>query len=182
MCYGNEYKTKNMNWQGTFPPFPHFHGKEISGMVKGIFNQVKNCVGNFEGWIPYDITEMDNYYRIDIPLPGLTKEDFKVSLISGCLNVSTTRPKSTDKEVKEKKSDKYSKNGPFPFMGYWFSALWEKDVNLDVPLPVDANEDGIKSIMKNGLLKIKIEKKPARKIDVNTEDGNGENKSWNPKK
>ena len=41
---------------------------------------------------------------------------------------------------------------------------------MDIPLPGDANEDDIKSAISNGVLKIRIGKKPPTKINVESEN------------
>jgi HSP20 family molecular chaperone IbpA len=43
---------------------------------------------------------------------------------------------------------------------------------MDIPLPADANEDSIVSKMANGLLRIRIGKKPAKPININEEGSN----------
>jgi len=172
MCDGPEFNPKFRQGCGCSPPF---FGKEIAGMIQGIVSQMKNSMGSFEGWVPYDIEELEDCFKIIVPLPGLAKENVKVSLINGCLNISTTKPESEEEEGKNIKSEKYRGKGTFPFVRSWFSALWDKQINLDVPLPPAADENNVKSAMKNGLLKIKIGKKPAKKIDIN-DNNTGENK------
>ena len=39
-------------------------------------------------------------------------------------------------------------------------------INIDVPLPVDTDKEKITPKMANGLLKIKVEKKPPKPIDI----------------
>ena len=38
---------------------------------------------------------------------------------------------------------------------------------MDIPLPADADENSITSKMANGLLRIRVGKKPAKPIDIN---------------
>jgi len=50
------------------------------------------------------------------------------------------------------------------------TSIWKRDVNLDIPLPSNADKDQIKSKMKDGLLRIKIGKKLSKKVDINIEE------------
>jgi len=43
---------------------------------------------------------------------------------------------------------------------------------MDIPLPADADENTISSKLTNGLLRITIGKKLAKKIDINEEQNN----------
>lgn len=171
MNNGPDFYDRSKDWRKKHPhhpppPFPPSFGGEISKMVRGVMEHVRDCFGNFKGWVPYDVEEFEGYYVIKVPLPGLTKEDVKVSLINGTLNISTSIKKKEPNETEQKTHGK----GPYPFMGQWFSEIWERPINVDIPLPVNANKEAIKSIMKNGLLKIKIEKKPPKRIDVESSD------------
>ena len=56
---------------------------------------------------------------------------------------------------------------PSPSFGFRFI-----DVNIDIPLPTDADENSILSKMANGLLRITVNKKPAKNIDINDEQNN----------
>ena len=115
-----------------------------------------------EGWVPYNLEDKGDYYVIMVPLSGRTKEDVKVSLINSTLNITAEKPKSAEGEEKKKKDE-------IPFMRNFFTFV---DVNLDIPLPADADKDSIKSLMQNGLLRVKIGKKPPKNININEEPNN----------
>ena len=131
-------------------------------------SHIRDCMTNFEGWVPYDIEDNENNYLIAVPLPGFSKEDVKVSLISNNLNVKAQR--SSEESDKKEKDDKEDINCGVIFCHNLLNFLWNKDVNLDIPLPSDVDREKIISKMNNGLLKIKIEKLPPQKIDINTGD------------
>ena len=95
----------------------------------------------------------------------MKKEDVNVSLIGNSLNIKAAEPKTDEKETSEDKTKEYR----HPFLKYFFTFI---DVDMDIPLPADADLDSIKSIMSNGVLKIKFGKKPSRNIDINTEGNN----------
>ncbi|MFX1236138.1 MAG: Hsp20/alpha crystallin family protein [Promethearchaeota archaeon] len=115
-----------------------------------------------EGWVPYNLEDKGDNYLIQVPLAGRKKEDIKVSLINDTLNVSAGKPKTPEDAEEKKEEEQLFKRKFFSFV----------DVNLDIPLPPDANKDDIKSMMQNGLLKVKIGKKPPTNINVGDDPGN----------
>ena len=142
---------------GCFP----FGVKDIPQMIQKFGRHMKECCGRLGSWVPHNLTKTEDGYLITIPLSGRTKEDVNVSLIGACLNVKASKPKN----IEETKDDK-EKQG-IPFFSHFFSFI---DVDMDINLPADADLDSIKSIMTNGLLRIKIGKKPSKTI--NTEGNN----------
>ncbi len=162
MSYKGNYDPKCWHKYGRHGPMPPFFNKDFSKMIHGIMGHFKDYMGDFKGfkgWIPHELIEGDDFYTVVVPLPGLSKDDVKVSLINDNLNVSTTKPKLEEDEGEKRRKS-------------IFSWIYERPINLDIPLPTDADENNVKSMMKNGLLKIKLGKKPARKIDINTEESN----------
>ena len=133
---------------------------------KVIGQMARKCMGGFmnqyKGWVPYNLEDNGEQYLILVPLAGRTKEDVKVSLINNTLNIIAAKPKFTEEAEKKKKDE-------IPFIKNFFAFV---DVNLDIPLPGDADLDSIKSLMQNGLLKVKVGKKPPRDINVNEEQNN----------
>lgn len=135
--------------------------KDIGRMKHMAGRFMKQFMGGFGNWIPHNIEDLGKEYLITVPLPGRTKEDVKVSLINKNLNVNAKKPKVPEREgIKKEDKEQFS----FPFHGFKFV-----DVNMDIPLPVNANEDSIVSKMANGLLRIIIGKKPAKPININEE-------------
>ena len=59
---------------------------------------MKKCWQGFAGNILYNIEDAGDYFLITVLLPGRTKEDVKVSLINGYLNVTAPKPKGVEKE------------------------------------------------------------------------------------
>ena len=157
MCHGTG--SEHHFGHGCFP----FAGKDFPHMMKRIGRHIHECMGRFGSWVPYNLEKLENGYLIVVPLPGRTKEDINVSLIGNSLNIKAAKPKTSE----ETKDDK-EKPG-IPFFRHGFSFM---DVDMDIVLPADADLDSIKSIMSNGVLKIKLGKKPSRNIDINTEGNN----------
>ena len=162
-----------MNHQGDYNPHQHkrHHGRKgMMGcfpfnplqMKKMAMHFMRGFMGNH---IPYNLEDLGESYLITVPLAGRTKEEVTVSLLNKHLNIKAEKPKIPEKEnVKEKPEEERSLHdccGPFFWKGVTFI-----DVNMDIPLPVDADTDTIVSKMANGLLKITFGKKPAKKIDV----------------
>jgi HSP20 family molecular chaperone IbpA len=110
--------------------------------------------------IAYNLEDLGKSYLITVPLAGRAREDVTVSLINKHLNVKAEKPKIPEREGIEEKPEK-EKFEPFFWKGFTFI-----EVNMDIPLPVDADTDSIVSKMSNGLLKVTFGKKPAKKIDV----------------
>ena len=156
MCH-----TRGDNYHHSYGPFPFAHG--FAPFMKKIAQHVDECMGKFGSWVPYNLEDRGDGYLITVPLPGRTKEEVTVSLIGNNLNIKAAKPK-TEGESKEE-----SGHPRHPFMRFFFSFM---EVDMDIPLPANANLDSIKSVMANGLLKVKIGKKPSKKIDVNDAGNN----------
>ena len=157
MCHGKGAGHQHQHWcgPGAFAHgFPHF--------MRKIARHIDECMGRFGSWVPYNLEDREDGYLITVPLPGRTKEDVTVSLIGNSLNIKASKPK-TEGEAKDE-----SGQPRHPFLRFFFTFI---DVDMDIPLPANADVDSIKSVMANGLLKVKIGKKPSKKIDIN-EAGN----------
>lgn len=156
MCDDKHYGPRRMH--GCMP----FNPKDVARMRR----MAHQFMGNFMGsYIHHNIEDLGEEYLITVPLPGRTKDDVTVSLINKHLNIKATKPKVPEHEKPEKEPEQ--QGFPFMFKGYTFV-----DVNMDVPLPADADENKISSKMTNGLLRVIIGKKPAKPIDITEEPNN----------
>ncbi len=145
---------------GCFP----FVGGDVSKIMRMGEKFMRHFMGRCGSQIPYNLEDLDNEYLITIPLPGRDKEDVKVSLIGRTLNITAKKPKTDEKsddDVAKERTGHYSWSH-FKFI----------DVNMDIPLPVNADENVIKSVMSKGLLRIKIGKNPSKTININDEGNN----------
>ena len=102
-----------------------------------------------------NISEGKNEYRIDVAAPGLSKEDFKVSLDNDILTISS------EKEAKSETSEEDVLRREFSYSSF------SRCFNL--PDSVDASK--IKASHKDGILNVVIPKreevgKPAKEIKV----------------
>ncbi|MFX0071937.1 MAG: Hsp20/alpha crystallin family protein [Candidatus Hermodarchaeota archaeon] len=130
-------------------------------MASKFMHHCGDQIGRFGSTVPYRIQEEDDGYLILVPLPGRTKEDVSVSLIGNNVNITAKKPKLD--EIKKPNGNIRGEFGPFSRSFFKFI-----EVNMDISLPTNANTDAIKSRIANGLLKIMVEKKPAKKIDIDT--------------
>lgn len=145
--------------------FAGFPFEKIMQKIGAHFQHCGTNMAHVGHWVPHNLEERQNEYLIQIPLPGRGKEDIKVSLTGRTLNIKASKPKEAEEESKDEKC-----NHPFGgFMRHLFSFI---EVDMDIPLPENADENNIKSAMSKGLLKIKIGKKPAKNINI---DVNGTN-------
>ncbi len=96
-----------------------------------------------------DIQEMDDGYELSVDLPGFKKEDLKVELNNGYLTVSAEKSLNKDEEKNGKliRQERYS--GSMQRSFYVGSSLTEED---------------IRCAYENGVLKITLPKKDARKV------------------
>ena len=146
--------------QFCFSPNDVARMKQVAGhFMKGFMQQMGS-------YIPHNIDDLVTEYLITVPLPGRTKEEVKVSLINKNINVEAKKPNISEKEGKDVKETQEECCGFFT-RGFRFI-----DVNMDIPLPADADENTVSSKMGNGLLKILVTKKPAKNININEEENN----------
>jgi HSP20 family protein len=89
-----------------------------------------------------DVREDDNAYKVSLALPGLTKDELKISYKDKVLTV----------EAKQK-SDK--EDGA---QGYVYREIRQGDFKRSFKLPKGVNEDDISAIFENGLLVVTVPK------------------------
>ena len=158
MCHGKGVKFEHGHEWG---PFPFMRG--IPQVMRRFAHHMEECMGRVGSWIPYNLESREDGYVITVPLPGRTKEDVSVSLIGNSLNIKAKKPKTDGVTTEESGQTQH------PFMRFFFKFI---DVDMDIPLPANADLDSIKSVMANGLLKVKVGKKPSKRIDINDAGNN----------
>ncbi|WP_340065947.1 Hsp20/alpha crystallin family protein [Ascidiimonas aurantiaca] len=110
----------------------------------------------FENKPALNIKETDTDYEIELAAPGLSREDFEVSIEDGYLNVSAEKT-LTD----EQKEDNYIRKD-FSYNSFKRTLL----------LPDNVKQDDIKASYDNGVLRMKLFKKstevsqPSKTIEV----------------
>ncbi|MCR4778393.1 MAG: Hsp20/alpha crystallin family protein [Lachnospiraceae bacterium] len=97
-----------------------------------------------------DVHEHDNAYEMDIDLPGFKKEEIDLSLDNGYLIVSAA--KGIDKESKDNKGKLIRQER---YSGSMQRSFYIGD---------NVTEDEIKAKFENGVLRLNIPKKDAKKV------------------
>ena len=102
-----------------------------------------------------DFREGENEFLIAVELPGIEKEDISLEVVNGVLVIRAER-----KQEKENKKD-----------GQFVYAQSYAGFARTIPLPENADAEGIEAEFKNGVLKVrvpkkKIEKKKGREIKI----------------
>ena len=105
-----------------------------------------------------DIRENDKEYIIEAEIPGMDKKDVDLVINNGVLTIRG-----------EKKSETKDKNDNYNRIERSFGRF-----SRDIPLPDEVQHDKINAKFKNGLLKIKLPKKPetqrsVKRIDIQSE-------------
>jgi len=125
------FKTHRPGFSNTFNRF--FNDDLFFHPVKQVFNQ--NPAVN--------VRELENAFAIDVAVPGLKKEDFKIELEDGRLSISAELKNET-----EDKNDRYTRK---EFSYQSFRRVF------NIPETVDA--EGIDANYENGILSINLPKK-----------------------
>ena len=97
-----------------------------------------------------DIKENENDYNIDIDLPGFDKEDIKIDIENGYLNVSAKKESNNE----EKEDGKYVRRERY--LGECSRSFYVGD---------SLNEEDIKATFKNGTLSLVVPKDDKKKIE-----------------
>jgi len=122
------------------PKFPNILEKFFG---KNITHEGKN--GEDVSTVPaVNISDVNKAFEVSLALPGLEKKDVKIEIQNNCLSISSE--KQYEKEDKER-------NWVRREYGYAsFQRMFE--------LPESADHEKIQAEMKNGILSIRIAKKP----------------------
>lgn len=96
---------------------------------------------------PVDISEAEDEYVVSAEVPGVKKEDITVELHEGVLTIRG-----------EKKSEREEKKEKGRYLERSFGAF-----SRAFTLPADANPDRIEAKFKDGVLDVRIAKKPEAK-------------------
>ncbi|HNW97136.1 MAG TPA: Hsp20/alpha crystallin family protein [Bacteroidales bacterium] len=95
-----------------------------------------------------NIKENEKSFEIELAIPGMKKEDFKMNLENNVLSVSSEKS-SEKKEEKENYTRKEFQYGSFC---------------RSFTLPKSIETDNIKAVYENGILKIELPKKEEAKV------------------
>ncbi|MCK9481916.1 MAG: Hsp20/alpha crystallin family protein [Bacteroidia bacterium] len=91
-----------------------------------------------------NVKETDKDYQLEVAIPGLKKDDFKVHVENGILNIS-----SESKQEKEEKDGEKVTRREFSYSSF----------SRSFSLPENADENNVNAAYNDGILKIDIQKK-----------------------
>ncbi|OMP00060.1 hypothetical protein COLO4_12953 [Corchorus olitorius] len=153
----NKRSLLNWNWrnkqQDYAPPlfefFPSGLGNALLQATENI-NKLFDSLNVTPSQLMARVKEQDDCYKLRYDVPGLTKEDVKITIDDGVLNI-----KGEHKEEEEEGSD--DEHWSARSYGYY---------NTSLLLPDDAKVDEIKAELKDGVLSIVIPRTEPPKKDV----------------
>ncbi len=130
--------------------------REFRGKLNDLFGQVvpneSSEVGYFE--VPrLDMADEKNQYVIYFELPGLNREDVKVSIENNTLNIRGERKQNHKAES----------------AAWLHNEIYSGKFNRNVKVPTEVDVSDIRAEFKNGILKIELPKKEksnAREINI----------------
>ncbi|TKY64562.1 26.5 kDa heat shock protein [Spatholobus suberectus] len=137
-----------------FPPalyefFPSGLGNALMQASENINRLFENM--NLTPWsLSGCVKEKDDHYKLRYEMPGIAKEDVKITIDDGVLRI-----KGEHKEEKEEGDDDE----------YWSSSSYGY-YNTSLVLPDDARADDIKAELKDGVLTVTIPRTENLKKDV----------------
>ena len=95
-------------------------------------------------WMPaVNVSETEKSYEIEVAAPGMKRDDFKVKVEKGVINISA-----------EKKEEKEEKKRNFTRQEYNYNSF-----TRSFTLPDDVKEDDIKAHYEDGVLKLSVARK-----------------------
>ncbi len=97
-----------------------------------------------------DVRETDDSYEVDIDLPGFKKDEVKIQLADGYLTIEAA--KGLDKDEKDKKSGKYIRR-----------ERYAGSMSRSFYVGEDVKQEEIHAKYENGILKLSVPKKEAKK-------------------
>ena len=126
-----------------FPAFPTFFDDFFT---KDFFDWNDKNFAKVGTTLPsVNLKETEKDFRIDLAVPGMKKDDFKIEMQNGILNISSE--KKEEKEEKDKEGNYLRKEFSYEAFSRTFS------------MPENAKDDSIAATYKDGILTIKIAKK-----------------------
>lgn len=84
---------------------------ELQSLMEELNNMFYSCGGSTKSF-PVDVVEEKNAYKVYAEIPGVKKEDIKVTFEEGTLNISANVEMPKDKKyiIRERSTAKYVRN------------------------------------------------------------------------
>jgi HSP20 family protein len=131
-----------------FPTFPTFFDDFFT---KDFFDWNDKNFAKVGSTLPsVNLKETDKEYHLELAAPGMKKDDFKVELLNGILNIRA-----------EKRIEKEEKNKEGNFLRREFSY---ESFHRSFSMPDNVKEDKISAVYKDGILHIGIDKKEPKAV------------------
>ncbi|XP_071903277.1 26.5 kDa heat shock protein, mitochondrial-like [Coffea arabica] len=134
------------------PPLWEFFPSGLGNALVQASENINRLLGNLSpSRLLGKFKEQDDLYKLRLPVPGLAKEDVKVTVDDGVLTIKGER-KEEEEGTDDDDDDHWAS-----FYGYY---------NTSVLLPDDAKVDEIRAEMKDGVLTVIIPRTERPKKDV----------------
>jgi len=123
---------------------------DLMDTKRGIFNLNRFFNGDFDQDLfpALNVKEKDNEFEIELAAPGLSKEDFKISIEDGILSISAEKENKIEEEKEGFVRKEFSYNS--------FSR------NISLPEEVDMEKE-VEAKYKEGILKLNLKKRKTEK-------------------
>ena len=124
---------------------PWIDHENLNRSVKRMFGEMPDFFGSDSGFFPrVDILEAEKELKINVELPGLKREEVKLAVENGLLNISGKREKETESKDE---------------LNVLRSEIYHGSFNRSFRLSDDYDSENIKAEFENGILSITIAKK-----------------------
>ncbi|WP_037321096.1 Hsp20/alpha crystallin family protein [Salegentibacter sp. Hel_I_6] len=123
---------------------------DLMDTKRGIFNLNRFFNGDFDQDLfpALNVKKKDNEFEIELAAPGLSKEDFKISIEDGVLSISAEKENKIEEEKESYVRKEFSYNS--------FSR------NISLPEEVDMDKE-VEAKYKEGILKMNLKKRKTEK-------------------
>ena len=114
-----------------------------------------------------DVTENKDSYVLDMDLPGRTENDVNLEINEGVLTISSEKTETKQIEDESEKDEKSGEKAEKP--QYLLRERRQTSFRRSFTLPKDIDAEGVTAGFKNGVLSVKIPRKPEvapRKIQI----------------
>jgi HSP20 family protein len=118
----------------------------MEGDVRKVFGEIKTMVNRPKA----NIIRYDDYYEVQLAVPGITKEDVKVEIDEHGLTISCEKPTGDDKKYLKQEFD--------------YSNFIRK-----FRIPSDVDRDQVQATYKDGILVLRLNKVEKNKRTVNVD-------------
>ena len=134
-----------------------FAGAGLDHLFRSFFKPVQTAADSAIA-IKVDVTEVDNAYVVHAEIPGVNRDDIQVTIEGNQVTIAAEVKKDTKKEAEAKRGERVLRSERY------YGAAYRSFV-----LPVELDENASDAKYQNGVLELKLAKKPAlagRKLTI----------------